>query len=117
MVLWVYDSNGFVRSKFDKCVYFKFLLDNHSVILLLYVDDIFIASNSKFEVEKVKNELISVWEEEFGKTKKELVDWDHERQKEESIIPVLESYLKKACDKFGMTNLKLVSSPLAGILS
>jgi len=65
----------------------------------------------------VKTELNSVWEEEFGKNEEGLLDWDHERQKKESIIPVLESYLKKVCDKFGMINLKLVSSPLASILS
>jgi len=50
---------GFKCSMYDTCVYFKFLADGLFVILLLYVDDILITSNSKLEVRKVKFELNS----------------------------------------------------------
>jgi len=38
-------------------IYFKFLVEDHFIILLLYVNDILIVNNSKLEVEKVKAEL------------------------------------------------------------
>jgi len=47
----------FHRSHYDNCVYFKFPSKTEFVILLLYVDDILITSNSKGEVEKLKFEL------------------------------------------------------------
>ena len=47
----------FHRSHYDNCVYFKFPSKPEFVILLLYVDDILMASNSKSEVEKLKSEL------------------------------------------------------------
>ena len=47
----------FHRSHYDNCVYFKFPSKAEFVILLLYVDDILIASNNKSEVEKLKFEL------------------------------------------------------------
>ena len=47
----------FHRSHYDNCVYFKFPSKVEFVILLLYVDDILIASNSKSKVEKLKSKL------------------------------------------------------------
>ena len=44
----------FYRSHYDNYVYFKFPSKAEFVILLLYVDDILIASNNKSEVEKLK---------------------------------------------------------------
>jgi len=32
---------AFERSKYDTCIYFKFLARGHFIVLLLYVDDIF----------------------------------------------------------------------------
>lgn len=46
---------GFECSKYDTCTYFKFLVGLF-IILLLYVDDILIANNSKLDVRKVKSE-------------------------------------------------------------
>ena len=43
----------FKRSKFDNCVYFKIASHHNFVILLLYVDDILIASNNKDKTSKV----------------------------------------------------------------
>ena len=48
---------GFIRSQFDHCVYSRFRPENSFVILLLYVDDILIASNNVEEVMRVKAEL------------------------------------------------------------
>ena len=48
---------GFTRSQFDHCVYFRFRLGNSLVILLLYMDNILIASNNVKYVTKVKAKL------------------------------------------------------------
>ncbi|CAM8987555.1 unnamed protein product [Rhodiola kirilowii] len=48
---------GFMRSKYDACLYLKRPKPDLNVYLLLYVDDILIMSNSETEVEKIKREL------------------------------------------------------------
>lgn len=50
-------SLKFQRSEYDHCVYFK-LLDNGSfIILLLYVDDMLVASKSMAEIKNLKAHL------------------------------------------------------------
>ena len=48
---------SFIRSQFDHCVYFRFRPGNSFIILLLYADDILIASNNVEDVMRVKVEL------------------------------------------------------------
>lgn len=51
-------SNGYKRSSYDSCVYFKRLNSEHLIYLLLYVDDMLIASIDKEAINKLK-ELLS----------------------------------------------------------
>ena len=44
----------YTKSKFDHCVYFRKLRDESFIYLLLYMDDILIASESQDEIEKLK---------------------------------------------------------------
>ena len=44
----------YTRNKFDHCVYFRKLQEGSFIYLLLYVDDMLIASKSKDEIEKLK---------------------------------------------------------------
>ncbi|GJX82283.1 retrotransposon protein, putative, ty1-copia subclass [Tanacetum coccineum] len=50
-------SNGFSRSNYDSCVYFKEFALGMYIYLLLYVDDILIACKSKSEIEYTKGLL------------------------------------------------------------
>ncbi|KAH9753759.1 hypothetical protein KPL71_015193 [Citrus sinensis] len=52
----------FTRSEHDHCVYFRRLLNGAFIYLLLYVDDILIASKNKDEIERLKNQLASEFE-------------------------------------------------------
>ena len=47
----------FNRSKYDSCVYFKFITPNTFVFLLLYVDDILLTSNDKSELTMIRVSL------------------------------------------------------------
>jgi len=47
----------FTRSHYDPCVYYNKLLGGEYVYLLLYVDDILIASRSRSAIDKLKKYL------------------------------------------------------------
>ena len=47
----------YIRSKYDHCVYLRKFEDNSFIYLLLYVDDMLIASKSREEIEKLKIQL------------------------------------------------------------
>ena len=60
--------------KFDNCVYFLRLHDDSFIYLLLYVDDMLIASKNVKEIEKLKTKLNQEFEmKDLGETKKILV--------------------------------------------
>jgi len=62
-------GHNYSRSNYDSCVYHKKLLDGTYVYLLLYVDDMLIASKSISEINKLKTLLnnefeIKIWEQQ-----------------------------------------------------
>ncbi|KAG8479437.1 hypothetical protein CXB51_029202 [Gossypium anomalum] len=61
----------YTRSKFDHCVYFQKLQEGTFIYLLLYVDDMLIASKSKVEIEILKTQLNLEFEmKDLGEAKK-----------------------------------------------
>ena len=52
----------FTRSEHDHCVYFRRLPDGAFIYLLLYVDDMLIASKNRDEIERLKKQLASEFE-------------------------------------------------------
>ena len=50
-------SPNFTRSEYDHCVYFKKLENDMFIILVLYVDDMLVASKSMFEINRLKAQL------------------------------------------------------------
>ena len=64
-------SHDFKRSSFDSCVYFKRCNDESLLYLLLYVDDMLIATKSKEEIRIVKAHLNNEFEmKDLGAAKK-----------------------------------------------
>ena len=64
-------DQGYSRSHYDHCVYFKNLKDGSFIYLLLYVDDMLIASSNKVEIGKIKRRLSSEFEmKDLGEAKK-----------------------------------------------
>ncbi|EON88725.1 reverse transcriptase domain-containing protein, partial [Plesiomonas shigelloides] len=61
----------YTRSKYDDCVYFRKLQDGFYIYLLLYVDDMLIASKSQNEIETLKFHLSKEFEmKDRGEAKK-----------------------------------------------
>ena len=64
-------GQNYTRSNFDHCVYFRKLLDGSFIYLLLYVDDMLIASRNQGEICKLKAQLSKEFEmKDLGEAKK-----------------------------------------------
>ncbi|KAE8674962.1 hypothetical protein F3Y22_tig00111708pilonHSYRG00377 [Hibiscus syriacus] len=108
----------YTRSKYDHCVYLQNLKDGSFIFLLLYVDDMLIASKSQKEIDKLKAQLNQEFEmKDLGEAKKILgmeISRDRQRWK---LFLTQKQYLRKVLQCFGMNeNTKHVSIPLASHL-
>ena len=54
-------SQGFKRSNYDRCVYLKTVNDS-TIYLLLYVDDMLIAAKSMSDIDELKKQLSNEFE-------------------------------------------------------
>ena len=92
----------------------KWLSSGLGVFLLLYVDDMLIASIDHLEVVKLKKLLSTEFEmKDLGKVKRILgMDVVHDEQSEVLNISQ-KAYLDKVLDRFGMTDAKPVMTPVA----
>lgn len=106
-------SKGYVRSDYDSCVYFKKNEKEEYVYMLLYVDDILIASTNKSDVNKLKAVLGSEFDmKDLGDAKKILgMEITRDRDNRELTVSQ-EGYLWKVLGKFSMDQCKEVSTPL-----
>ena len=108
-------EHKYTRSQFDHCVYFRKLQDGTFIYLLLYVDDMLIASKSKVEVAKLKTLLNSEFEmKDLGEAKK-ILGMEITRDRAASTVCLSQTqYLKRVLQRFGMNEkTKSVSTPLA----
>ena len=94
----------YTRSNFDHSVYFRKLRDGSFLYLLLYVDDMLIASKSKVEIDKLKAQLSAEFDmKDLGEARKILGmeikrDW-----KRGTVCLTQTQYLKKVLQRFGMS--------------
>lgn len=105
----------YTRSQFDHCVYMQKLKDGTFVYLLLYVDDMLIASKSTVEIDRLKAQLSSEFEmKDLGEAKK-ILGMEIKRDKLKGTICLTQTqYLKNILQRFGIDdNTKHVSTPLA----
>ena len=105
-------TQQFLRSKEDPCVYMKNVKTTQAVFLLLYVDDMLIASGDKQEIRNIKESLSKEFEmKDLGKASRILrMDIIRDRAKG-TLILSQEGYLQKVVDTFGMTDAKAVVAP------
>ena len=108
-------TQKYTRSHFDHCVYFRKLQDGTFVYLLLYVDDMLIASKSKVEINRLKAQLSSEFDmKDLGEAKK-ILGMEIKRDSAKGTICLTQTqYLKTVLQRFGIDNKsKPVSTPLA----
>ena len=106
-------SHGFERSKYDSCVYIKFV-DGSPIYLLLYVDDMLIAAKGMKEITTLKAHLSSEFEmKDLGAAKK-ILGMEITRDRKSGLLFLSQqSYIKKVFHHFNMDGAKSVSTPIA----
>jgi len=72
---------AYTRSLYDPCIYFHKLLSGEYIYLLLYVDDILIASTNKSSIDKLKVWLSSEFEMKDLREAKKILGMEIERDK------------------------------------
>ena len=104
---------GFIRNKYGTCVYILKKGKVCVLYLLLYVDDILIASANKEEIRKLKESLNTKFEmKDLGSARRILgIDIHRDRAKGELFLSQ-SNYLKKVVERFRMHQSKPVSTPL-----
>ncbi|KAG8501467.1 hypothetical protein CXB51_003773 [Gossypium anomalum] len=107
-------SHDFKRSSLDSCVYFKKNSNGSFVYLLLYVDDMLIATKDKGEIRKVKAQLSEEFEmKDLGPAKKILRMEILRDRKASKLYLSQKGYIEKVLCRFNMQSAKPVSTPLA----
>lgn len=97
------------RSQFDSCVYFKKLVDDSFIHLLLYVDDMLIVAKNMSEINKLKNELSGEFEMKNLGAAKKILSKEVQRNRTTGISCLThKSYINKVLERFGMKNAKFV---------
>jgi len=107
-------GQGYTRSRYDNYVCFRQYSDGSLVYLLLYVDDMLIASKDKSLISRLKSQLSREFEmKDLGAAKK-IIEMEIQRnQKAEKLYLSQSRYLEKVLDIFSMGNCKAVSTPFA----
>ena len=94
----------YTRNKFDHCVYFRKLKEAAFIYLLLYIDDMLIASKSKDEIEKLKTQLSQEFEmKDLGEVIKILGMEICKNKARGKVNLSHKQYLKKILQQFRMT--------------
>ena len=105
---------GYKRCEYDCCVYVKSLDDGSSIFMLLYVDDMLIATKSMSEVNKLKILLSKEFDmKDLGATKKILGMEIHKERALRRLWSSQSGYVRKVLERFNMENAKPVSTPLS----
>lgn len=106
-------KNGYARSEYDPCVYLKGSRVENMVYLLLYVDDMLIASREGSIIQRLKDQLSAEFEmKDLGATRR-ILGMDIIRDKSRQTLTLSQNdYLTKVLKTFGMSECRAVSTPL-----
>lgn len=104
----------FTRNSFDSCVYMRDVQTDKAVYLLLYVDDMLIASGNWPVIKELKGSLNKEFEmKDLGKASR-ILGMDITRDREKGILILSQkSYIEKVLKTFGMIDAQPVSTPIA----
>eukprot|EP00253_Pinus_taeda_P010898 PITA_10898 len=107
-------SQKYVRSEYDHCVYFKQFNNGILIILVLYVDDMLLASKSIEEINRLKAQMARTFDMKDLGVAKQILGMEILRDKSNGKLWLSQQkYIEKILLRFGMNNVKPVSVPLA----
>ena len=107
-------SHDFKRSSFDSRVYFKRCNDESLLYLLLYVDDMLIATKSKEEIRIVKAQLNNEFEMKDLGVAKKILGMEIMGDRVAGRLSLSKKrYIEKVLRRFNMENAKPITTPLA----
>jgi hypothetical protein len=107
-------SLNFTRSEYDNCVYFKKLENDMFIILVLYADDMLVASKSMVGINRLKAWLARAFDmKDLGATKQILGMEIHINMKNGKMWLSQHKYVEKILMRFSMNNVKPIQIPLA----
>ena len=107
-------SHGFDRNSYDCCLYHSKLDDGSMNYLMLYVDDMLVATKNKSDVARLKEMLSSKFDiKDLGAARKILGMEIYRDRTRGKLFLTQKSYIKKILSRFGMENSKLISTPTA----
>ena len=102
--------NNYTRSDYDHFVYFNKKNNDIFFILVLYVDDMLLASKSITEINKLKAQMARMFDMKDLGTTKQILGMEIFRDKRNGKLWLSqEKYVEKILLRFVMNNLKLVS--------
>jgi Reverse transcriptase (RNA-dependent DNA polymerase) len=97
----------------DKCIYHKFSRSKF-VFLILYVDDILLASNDKNMIRETKKFLFKHFDmKNLGETSYVLGLKIHRDRNKGTLGHSQQAYIDKILKRYGMENCKLGNTPIA----
>lgn len=101
------------RSTCDCCVYYKQLVNGNYIYLLLYVDDMLIASKDSYEITKLKGLLNKEFEmKDLGQAKRILGMEIIRKEGSKGLLITQETYAKKVLSRFNMATAKPANVPV-----
>ncbi|MDV3193945.1 MAG: reverse transcriptase domain-containing protein, partial [Sweet potato little leaf phytoplasma] len=107
-------AEGFSKSPYDSCVYRKYVSKDVFILVLLYVDDILIASADKLEIMKLKTSLSREFDMKNLGAAKKILGMELLRDRSRNTLLIAQpDYSKKMLKKFHMDESKVVKTPLA----
>jgi hypothetical protein len=108
-------GQGYTRSPYDPCVYFRKVRDGSFIYLLLYVDDMLIVSKSIREIDNLKKTMSMEFEmKDLGEARK-ILGMEIVRDRESGRVWLSQkAYLQKVLQRFSQYNIDgTVSIPLS----
>jgi hypothetical protein len=105
---------NYTRSEYDQCVYFKKLNNGIFIILLLYVDDILLVRKSITEINRLKAQMDRSFDMKDLGEARQILGMEISRDMRNGKIWLSQrKYVEKLLLRFGMSDVKPVSVPLA----
>ena len=105
-------SHGFDKNSYNCCVYHSKLDNGSKIYLLLYVDEMLVATKYKIDTTRLKVMLSSEFDKKnLGVARKTLgMDIYRDRGRGKRFL-TKKSYIKKITSHFGMEQSKTISTP------